>query len=347
MRGCEMQHSGIIFIVGTSRSGTKLMGRILGTHPSVFTFHELHFFEQLWSGSPDQAPIYSEAALTLAGRLLFIQRNGYFEAVDAFRYRQDAVRIVFPLNGDAMTAPEVFKKFLEFESESYGKSRPCDQTPRNVHYLREILRLFPDARIVNMVRDPRAVLHSQKGKWKRRYLGARNIPFRESVRSWINYHPFTIAILWRSAVNAAAACYGDARVITIRYEDLANDPDSCTRKICGFLNLDYNPDMMAVPYVGSSHGEDQLDRRGIYKDKVGCWRKGGLNDTEIYILQKTAGDSMTRLGYYPEKASPKVCLLLWYALIWPFHAAAAFVLNIRRMKNVKEAVKRRLSQKRI
>ena len=39
----------MIFIVGNSRSGTTMMGRILGNNPNVFTFHELHFFEQLWS----------------------------------------------------------------------------------------------------------------------------------------------------------------------------------------------------------------------------------------------------------------------------------------------------------
>ncbi|WP_263786843.1 sulfotransferase [Salinibacter grassmerensis] len=37
------------FVVGSSRSGTTMMGRILGRHPAVYTFHELHFFEQMWS----------------------------------------------------------------------------------------------------------------------------------------------------------------------------------------------------------------------------------------------------------------------------------------------------------
>ena len=37
-----------IFVVGNSRSGTTMMGRILGNHPDIFTFKELHFFGQLW-----------------------------------------------------------------------------------------------------------------------------------------------------------------------------------------------------------------------------------------------------------------------------------------------------------
>jgi len=36
-----------IFIVGNSRSGTTMLARILGNHDNVFTFHEIHFFEQL------------------------------------------------------------------------------------------------------------------------------------------------------------------------------------------------------------------------------------------------------------------------------------------------------------
>ncbi|MFI5135892.1 MAG: sulfotransferase, partial [Chitinophagales bacterium] len=38
-----------IFVVGNSRSGTKMMGRILGNHEKVHAFPEMHFFEQLWS----------------------------------------------------------------------------------------------------------------------------------------------------------------------------------------------------------------------------------------------------------------------------------------------------------
>ncbi|NIP95612.1 MAG: sulfotransferase, partial [Akkermansiaceae bacterium] len=46
-------------------------------------------------------------------------------------------------------------------TEEEGKRIPCTQTPRNVYYLREILGAYPDARVIWMVRDPRAVLCSQ------------------------------------------------------------------------------------------------------------------------------------------------------------------------------------------
>jgi hypothetical protein len=70
----------MIFIVGNSRSGTTMTGRILGNHPDIFTFGELHFFEQLWSPK-DKGTVLSDAeAIGLIARLLCTQREGYFSS---------------------------------------------------------------------------------------------------------------------------------------------------------------------------------------------------------------------------------------------------------------------------
>ena len=46
-----------VMVVGSSRSGTTMMGRVLGRHPCVFTFEELHFFEQMWQPELPAPPI--------------------------------------------------------------------------------------------------------------------------------------------------------------------------------------------------------------------------------------------------------------------------------------------------
>ena len=43
-----------IFVVGSSRSGTTMMGRILDKHPSIFTFRELHFFGTIWTNKKNR-----------------------------------------------------------------------------------------------------------------------------------------------------------------------------------------------------------------------------------------------------------------------------------------------------
>ena len=77
---------------------------------------------------------------------------------------------------------ELFSAFLLYEALLNGKTIPCDQTPRNVFYIDEILKFYPQAKIINMIRDPRDVLLSQKRKWKRRFLGGTDLPIKESFQ---------------------------------------------------------------------------------------------------------------------------------------------------------------------
>ncbi|MEZ5023383.1 MAG: sulfotransferase [Chitinophagales bacterium] len=72
-----------IFIVGNSRSGTTMMLRILNNHSQVYGLNELHFFEQLWSSADKNKEISKEEAITLAAKLLFVQRDGYIGTTDA------------------------------------------------------------------------------------------------------------------------------------------------------------------------------------------------------------------------------------------------------------------------
>jgi len=72
-----------IFVVGNSRSGTSMMALILGEHPDVFSFHELHFFEELWDPERGKQTLTLEEAVRLMARLITIQRDGYFRTIYA------------------------------------------------------------------------------------------------------------------------------------------------------------------------------------------------------------------------------------------------------------------------
>ena len=52
-----------IFIVGSSRSGTTMISRILNNNKSVFSFKELHFFSQLFSNRKSDILEYRSSAI--------------------------------------------------------------------------------------------------------------------------------------------------------------------------------------------------------------------------------------------------------------------------------------------
>ena len=69
------------------------------------------------------------------------------------------------------------------------------------------------------------MLASQKNSWKMRLLGAKRVPVSEMIRSWVNYHPVTMARLWNGATEAALRLRGHDRVMLLRFEDLIADAE--------------------------------------------------------------------------------------------------------------------------
>ena len=329
-----------IFVVGNSRSGTTMMGRILGRHPQIFTFNELHFFEQLWSPKLEAERVSREQAAQLFASLLTIQRAGYYTQQPTEVYAQEAEWLVEQVV-EPLTPPGIFAYFLQYEAARYDKQLSCDQTPRNVYYLHEILELYPDARIINIIRDPRDVLLSQKNRWRRRFLGA-DTPLRQSLRVWSTYHPLTTSLIWRSGINAGDQYKSHPRVFQIRFESLLSQPEEKIRAMCSFLQVDFSATMLAVPKVGSSIKTDERRTHGIDSSVAGQWRKGGLTEAEITISQKINAGTMTRHAYSLAETNPNYLELLWHAAILPVKIGLGFVLNVGRAKNPLESLRRRL-----
>jgi len=236
-----------------------------------------------------------DRAIALLERLITSERDGFFEAVTPGKYDKDARALI----DEAGTRDPValYQTYLEAETRLNGKTVPCEQTPRYLFFTREILAAFPQARVVNLVRDPRDVLLSQKNKWKRRKLGASNIPRREALRAWSNYHPAVISKLWASAVNAGLALRDEPRVLTLKFEDLVADPAARTQEICAHVGLTYEPEMIEVPQVGSSTGADRANEKGISANQAGSWTRGGINKAEVALCEMIAARPMKAFGY--------------------------------------------------
>lgn len=331
----------IILVAGNSRSGTTMMGRVLGKHDSVFTFNEDHFFEELWLPEDNPQPMSKKEAVGLVARLLSIQRDGYFYQGNFSKYETEAREVIdgIPVS---VTPPAVFAGFLAYEAKRNGKSIVCLQTPRNIYFVKEILALYPRAFFVNMIRDPRDVLLSQKRRWMGRLSGSRKIPLFHIIRTWADYHPITISLLWRSGIRAGDLFADSPRVFQVRFEDLVSAPEKMTREICVYCGLDFQPDMLKVPQVGSSNRSDKPDQLGIDSSVPGRWKQGGLTAAEIFICQRMARDGMLRHGYIAEPVSPNLAALFLSGFAWIGKSTLVLLFNRHRVKNLVSAIKKRL-----
>ena len=107
----------IIFIVGNSRSGTTLMSKILGKHPLIYSFEELHFFERLYDPSSEKK-FNKVEAIRLLAELLCAARKGMWADFRKNKYYKDAVTLYKELNLE--------QKMIVSPIEIYPFSSPPD-----------------------------------------------------------------------------------------------------------------------------------------------------------------------------------------------------------------------------
>ena len=327
-----------IFIVGSSRSGTTMMGRILGNHSEIFTFKELHFFGTIWTNTTNK-DLNRNKQIELLSRLLCIQEDGLFNQQNKSVFNHKAIALL--ANKNICNPLKIYELFLSAISEENDSTILCEQTPKNIYYLNEILAFFPQAKVINMVRDQRDVLLSQKNKWKRRFLGASKIPLSEAIRSYINYHPLLTSKVWSSSLEHTFRYKNNKRVKIVKFEELLINSAEIVKDICSFLEIDFNEKMLEVPVIGSSTEKDKKGDMRIDNSKISKWRNGGLSSAEIYLSQKMSSAMLKGFNYPLKKFIFPPFFSTYFLLTFPVKLGLAFLFNTHRMASIVEVIKKR------
>lgn len=270
------------------------------------------------------------------------QREGYFSSSDGRNYMTEAGQLAATLQ--VGTPEAAYKAFVLTETARHQKQIPCEQTPQNIFALDRLLALFPDAKALIMIRDPREVLLSQKNKWKRRQLTEDTFPLRESIRARLNYHPVTMSRIWNSVSREARKWEHDRRVMIVKFEQLLTEPVSTIENICIHCGLPFEPNMLNIPVVGSSNVSDRQDsRKGIDVSRSGKWKKG-LTPEEIQICQEITAPEMKHWGYLPEAVNASPIGIFLMRLTMPLKLALSVPFNLKRLKDPSKLLKRVLNR---
>jgi hypothetical protein len=124
-----------------------------------------------------------------------------------------------------------------------GKDVIVDKTPNNVFIADRLRECWPDARFIFLLRHPGAIVRSREAYLENKQDKDANVEF---------------ILRYCTALESARQAYDG---LTVRYEDLTADPGLETRRICGFLGLDWESDM--IEYGQFEHGS--------YRGGLGDW----------------------------------------------------------------------------
>lgn len=335
----------IIFVVGNSRSGTTMMASILNKNSKVLAFPEMNFFEQLWDVKSERM-LARKGQIRLAETLLKGLPERYLPERSHNEKLSDAKLLTASLP-EQVLPPRVYAAFLDYITRSMGKEIACDQTPRNILFAEEILDLYPNAFIINMIRDPRGILPSQKRKPKSqfaRYKKTGRIPFWVPIRTWSNYHPVTLGLLWNANINAGLQYQSNARVMHIKYEEFVSDAEKYMLQICGQIGLNYEATMLDIPQVESSF-DTTVRQYGIRSDVAERWKtQVGDYAADFFICQFVCRKNMEKIGYPLVKIKVNPLMVIWLWMLLPIKLLLALIFNLSRSQNVFYSIARRLKR---
>jgi tetratricopeptide (TPR) repeat protein len=229
-----------LFLVGFPRSGTTLMEQILSSHPSIVASQEASILDGL---------IFNMA--NIIGR-----------------------KLSYPSDLRNLTKEEItklranYRKGLEnlFGEEMSGK-RIIDKLPYNIVHLGIIYRLFPEAKIIVMLRDPRDAC-----------LSCFMQTFRKNSAMKYSHSLDSTAFLYDKTMEAYNYFkkFIPVEILEIRYEDLIDDLEGKARKALEFYGLDWNNEVLNYYKKGKDRGVSTPSYEGvmkpIYKSSAGKWK---------------------------------------------------------------------------
>ena len=237
------------FIVSSGRSGTTLLSTILNASGQVFVPPESDFIARAY-------PFYGGRA---------IGEDDY--PVLARLFRKTSQKDGWGMTGESIVArfsderPKSFRRVNETLYRAYLDDRGLDgiswgiKRPVLIANMDRILDVFPEARIIHLCRDGRDVylsygsVHERGFRW-----GPRGV-----VRS---------ALYWTDGLRRVER--GRAPMLELRYEDLVEKPETEVARVCGFLGIRYERQMIERSGLPSMKTTDivQAEHRDFVHRKV-------------------------------------------------------------------------------
>lgn len=231
----------IALLAGHARSGTTLLEYVLDSHPSVVSADETFVFSNRTHLAFAQARSCQAPVLTitesLSPRTIRQLRSDYFRGIESYL------------------------------GESVGERVLVDKNPALTPDIPEFIRIFPEAKLLIALRDPRDICLSC---------------FMQSARlnpdsaSWLslegtidNY--VSLMGLWLKLKPAVSEF-----AIEVRYEDIVQNLENNAQRVLEFLNLPWDPRVLKF----NEHAQNKIVRsptfnevaKPLYQSSVGRWR---------------------------------------------------------------------------
>jgi hypothetical protein len=315
-------HDSTFLVTGMFRSGTTLAARMLHAnrhvicasdpYAPVFKLFRNHFGRRLRPGFDAESPLHDYYFDGFQHALFRdIQAADFNVPVDDALVADAAARVkrhsteysplIHPLLPALVggTYAELLRAGLGILEKAYPKPGARALGFKEVwvgEFTPQFIGLVPGARVVHIVRDPRAVVASN-------YVSGARYPLLFLIRQWRKQA--TLAWLY--------ARRHPGRVLVLKFEDMVSASRTTAERLCRFLQVDFDPAMIDpsslkdganqpwtqnTSYADPGAARKPVRSEGFNAGAVAKWRSA-LPEGHLRVIDRLAHFEMAAFGYAP------------------------------------------------
>ncbi len=286
----ELAKTSFFFVVGRPRSGTTLLRTLFDAHPNINFPPECQFIINLY---PKYGKIvyWNERDIT----------DFYNDLINQFLFdtwninNESLLKSLLKYTGNN-TYGTICKVVYNEYNSLFDKQNILffgDKNPGYAIYTTTLIKIFPEAKFINIIRD-----------YRDNFVSIKNVDFELPIPSLVAQKWKYFFKKFNKDSKAKPSSYN-----VINYEKLAVQPEIYFKALCEFIGTSYTPEvfnfhekkdeiMKHYPpgYIKSYHSS--LMHR-INTSKIGVWKKQ-LSTKQVKLLDFTIGKVAEKAGYERE-----------------------------------------------
>ncbi len=293
-----------VFVLGHWRSGTTFVHNVLScdkqfgytttyqtVFPNVMLFAQGMFKWVMASVMPNKRPMDSlelkpdlpqEEEFALSGMIPYNYYNFWFFPKDMMEYCERYL-LMNKLTEEERTAfQETFVKLVKLSMHNTGGKRYLSKNPPHTGRVDELLKIFPNAKFIYLMRNPYTVFESTRGFFTKTIqpLKLQDISNEELQESFVEVYKRLY-----DKYQEDKKLIPEGNLIEIKFEDFEADAIGATRRIYETLSIDGFEEALPAmeEYVGG--------KKGYKKNKYNYAAE------TVEVVEKHWGRSLKEWGY--------------------------------------------------
>lgn len=298
-----MSNKGIIYLTGVGRSGTTMLQSMLYAHSKINFSVETHFFKR------HILPYMKGKKLTPED----LKSDSYFN-----RLPEEKKERLLAVQADSLDdLRSMFRRIMGGDEELAYLG---DKDTEYVRYFTHLKKLFPEAYMIHIIRDPRDVVASRlKTEW--------------GAKRSVEFHIAEYQYYLKKARTEGVALFGD-RYLELRYEMLIDDPKSQLTSLLDKLGLEFEPEMLNFHKGGGDlvAADEKQWKSNVSKPldsgNQGKWKKT-ISTIDAAALQHGFEDFFLEQGYEMVSEKPSAWQLTKIKMLKQLFVGKTFKERLR------------------